>query len=641
MGNIASQFATAFRDFVTDGVASSGPHEVVKGEVRAIGPLIEAALGAVSLGSVDVIKDTRANLNSDLAYAADSVGLVYGDATGANNDLYIKVGASGSGSWTLTTILHDALAAAMVNNNPSFATDNGPIASAAPSAYPFGQSGYEVNSGEGWPAFGYLVTDRSGSGTRAVQTMHVDGYGSKVFRRVAVANDDSWQGWEEISGSAAVHSGQWMSFSTTGIAIASDPFVINAMLIWGQSNAEANTVTAQTLIAGSPLNSTVGDYVLMGDCGARVDLRVGNDDIALPDGPPFLPYDPLFTDFEPCHEAINSGTFCYETALTSALTHTHQFIHDGTGLRTTWAGATIARSSYSAQQLKQGRGAFEYSRQWLIGAVQAARAAGKRVIVRAIPFRCTETDATNDTPAPILAETFVELAAAANAMVKSITGQTEDVWFILDAAQSPDVSGPGYNDLVEAQRIAAERCYLIKLGPPYYQHPRSSTGSPEFSIHLNATGQNNTGVDYARLICDLLAGTFAPSQPYFARFSNVARTQITVQCPYTPDVDLSGSPISLTGLKGRYGIVMEDDSGAAPTITGHSISGKNIIFTLSGAPTGPNPRLIIGQIGNDSGDPYGPITGPRTAWYFSGRDRTNLWNGDTVRDWFRPCTLKL
>lgn len=109
MGTISNQIKTAFRDFVTQGVSSSGPHEVVKAEVRAIGPLIEAALGAVSLSSVDVIKDTRANLNADLAYPADAVALVYGDATDANNDLYIKVGASGSGSWTLTSNLHDII----------------------------------------------------------------------------------------------------------------------------------------------------------------------------------------------------------------------------------------------------------------------------------------------------------------------------------------------------------------------------------------------------------------------------------------------------------------------------------------------------------------------------------------------------
>lgn len=111
MGTIASQFATAFRDFVTDGVSSSGPQDVIKEEVRAIGPMIESAISSAALGAlVDVIKDTRANLNADLAHAANSVALVYADTTDANNDLYIKVGGSGSGSWTLTSALHDVIA---------------------------------------------------------------------------------------------------------------------------------------------------------------------------------------------------------------------------------------------------------------------------------------------------------------------------------------------------------------------------------------------------------------------------------------------------------------------------------------------------------------------------------------------------
>jgi lysophospholipase L1-like esterase len=110
MGNITDQINTAFRDFITDGVASSGAHEVIKSEVRAIGPLIESALGTIGLGAlVDVLKSTKSLLNADLAHAADTIALVYGDSTDANNDLYIKVGGSGSGSWTNTGALHSAV----------------------------------------------------------------------------------------------------------------------------------------------------------------------------------------------------------------------------------------------------------------------------------------------------------------------------------------------------------------------------------------------------------------------------------------------------------------------------------------------------------------------------------------------------
>lgn len=110
MGNITETINGAFRDFETDGVSSSGAHDVVKSEVRAIGPLIEAAIANAALGAlVDVTKDTKANLDADLAHAANTIALVYADATDANNDLYIKSGASGSGDWTNTGALHAAL----------------------------------------------------------------------------------------------------------------------------------------------------------------------------------------------------------------------------------------------------------------------------------------------------------------------------------------------------------------------------------------------------------------------------------------------------------------------------------------------------------------------------------------------------
>lgn len=111
MGTITDTAAEAFRDYVTTGVPASGAYEPEKSDIRALFASIEATMGTLSLGSVDVTKSTRALLDADLAWAADSIGLVYADATDANNDLYIKVGASGAGSWTLTTALHDVITA--------------------------------------------------------------------------------------------------------------------------------------------------------------------------------------------------------------------------------------------------------------------------------------------------------------------------------------------------------------------------------------------------------------------------------------------------------------------------------------------------------------------------------------------------
>lgn len=140
MGIIATTFASVYRDYVTDGVPSSGENDPAKSEIRGIGTLIESTLGTLSLGSVSVTKDTRAHLNADLAHAVDTVALVYADTTDANNDLYVKVGASGTGSWTLTNILHLAIngltasAIASCNASASAAAASATAAAASASA---------------------------------------------------------------------------------------------------------------------------------------------------------------------------------------------------------------------------------------------------------------------------------------------------------------------------------------------------------------------------------------------------------------------------------------------------------------------------------------------------------------------------
>src|SRR5690606_13215520 len=60
-------------------------------------------------GAIGVVKETRALLDADIAHDADTLALVYGDSTDANNDIYVKVGAPGAGSWTLTSALHDSI----------------------------------------------------------------------------------------------------------------------------------------------------------------------------------------------------------------------------------------------------------------------------------------------------------------------------------------------------------------------------------------------------------------------------------------------------------------------------------------------------------------------------------------------------
>jgi hypothetical protein len=94
---------SAVRDFAVAGVPSSGDHEPLKTDIRAVFAVIDAALASLGVnGAITVKKATRSLLYADLAHAADVLAVVYNDATAAYNGIYVKVGASGAGSWSIT-----------------------------------------------------------------------------------------------------------------------------------------------------------------------------------------------------------------------------------------------------------------------------------------------------------------------------------------------------------------------------------------------------------------------------------------------------------------------------------------------------------------------------------------------------------
>lgn len=62
-------------------------------------PLARAAQ-QMSIDKIEVNKETRGELYSDLAWAAGTRGAVFGDATEAWRGVYLKTGASGAGSWS-------------------------------------------------------------------------------------------------------------------------------------------------------------------------------------------------------------------------------------------------------------------------------------------------------------------------------------------------------------------------------------------------------------------------------------------------------------------------------------------------------------------------------------------------------------
>lgn len=93
--NAAAVAAAAAASSAT--AASSAATIAVQAENNAV-----AAAAGVSNGGV-VGKATKADLEADLAHPSDTVGYVTNDPNPANNGLYRKSGASGSGSWVASS----------------------------------------------------------------------------------------------------------------------------------------------------------------------------------------------------------------------------------------------------------------------------------------------------------------------------------------------------------------------------------------------------------------------------------------------------------------------------------------------------------------------------------------------------------
>jgi hypothetical protein len=104
MGEIRTKGRSAYRDFNTDGVPSSGAYKPPKRDLRELFDIIDAAVAAFAeleaIGPISVIKPGLSALNSDLAHGNGTLAAVITtneDAAG----IYEKSGSSGSGSWTL------------------------------------------------------------------------------------------------------------------------------------------------------------------------------------------------------------------------------------------------------------------------------------------------------------------------------------------------------------------------------------------------------------------------------------------------------------------------------------------------------------------------------------------------------------
>lgn len=111
MGAIKEAIQNVFRDFNTDGVEASGRYSPDKAALRALGELLETAIGNVGLGAlIDAVEAEQADL--DIGMDDGSIALVYADPDPDQIDLHVKAGAPGVGVWNNTGIVHAIVAGA-------------------------------------------------------------------------------------------------------------------------------------------------------------------------------------------------------------------------------------------------------------------------------------------------------------------------------------------------------------------------------------------------------------------------------------------------------------------------------------------------------------------------------------------------
>ncbi|MDK4730346.1 hypothetical protein [Rhizobium phaseoli] len=87
-----------WRDFVSDGIPSSGAHKPTKADIRSWGTSLDNFVGNVGVVNSSVFS-TKALLLADVAHDDNTMAWVVSDPTADNNGIYQKSGASGLGTW--------------------------------------------------------------------------------------------------------------------------------------------------------------------------------------------------------------------------------------------------------------------------------------------------------------------------------------------------------------------------------------------------------------------------------------------------------------------------------------------------------------------------------------------------------------
>lgn len=176
--------------------------------------------------------------------------------------------------------------------------------------------------------------------------------------------------------------------------------------------------------------------------------------------------------------------------------------------------------------------------------------------------------------------------ANVNADVKSITGQSEDIFFIMVQVSQESVRTSGLQQL-----LATLQNPKILIATPTYNLPSSSDHRTNIGHQICG---GFMGKVYKRVVTDGLNWTGLRPQ-----MITMSGSVITIKCS-VPVPPLQAITSRFWGAIANYGFEYSDDSSSI-SIVSVSFSGNDILLQMSGSQNGANPRVAyacLQQYGN-------------------------------------------
>lgn len=239
-----------------------------------------------------------------------------------------------------------------------------------------------------------------------------------------------------------------------------------------------------------------------------------------------------------------------------------------------WNGAPV-------EDISKGTIPYDNTMHNISQAMAIASSNGVPLIVDAFLFY--PGSANWNTPYNTFRQLVIDLYDDINEDVKAMTGQTDDIVFILDQTHN------GVLPLVNLD-LALEFPERFKMAAARYMQPFID------SVHMQALGNINHGAKGGR------AASVTGWLPLYATSAVLSGTTVTITLNSPSGTPLVIDTTTVQNYEdGNYGIRWVDDLESA-SVTGVTVTGPSTItVTLNAVPSGANPMIGIGDVSEGGG----------------------------------------